>query len=434
MRSSGGITEARNEDGSWQSSGEVDSFQLLASLTEWPEQVTVWPDPENEPPFWGGLLGLVGYEAGRFVERKLELPYHLDEPEFYFLSAEKLILVDHQLEQSYLVLWSDQSKLPLTEALADNLIRSFAEQLLAPAPALAQEAPELSPLFEERFSRAEFVRLVEAAKEYIAAGEAYQIVLSNTLAATCEVDPLRAYDRLVRNNASPFHYLVEFGEAQTFVGASPETMLCGGPDKENGKQVKVAIRPVKGTYRRSEDAQEDRLLVQQLLGDSKELAEHLMLVDHERNDLGRVARVGSVQVHGLFSVESYQHLHHLISQVSAVLSPTENVVSALRACFPIGTLCGTPKVRAMELVCELEGEARGIFGGAIVTLSHRGQIDSCVAIRGASISPSGVVVKAGAGIVFDSLPDKEYEECRLKARSMLESLFGVSLIQAVSRQ
>lgn len=367
-------------------------------------------------PPTGGLLGFVGYDTSRYFDRfPRALPSPLT-PDLHFVSTGTILLGDRQEDVLYIVS-------PTGIVRSDHHSRrvGLLRQLLrAPAPRRYRCDP-LPPPYEQ-LKEDEFLEMVEKAKEYIRAGDIFQVVLANRFTVLATVDPCAVYDSLLDGNPSPYHFMFDF-PGGTYIGASPEAMLRGGSDRSGaGGPSTVAMRLVAGTYPSGPTPLSSREYASELTTDDKERAEHLMLVDHARNDIGRVAAIGSVIADDLFQVESYADVHHLVSQVSGTLRPGESVLSALRACFPIATLTGTPKIRAMEIIQELETPARGIFGGAACLIGDDGSIDSTVAIRAATCLPQRTIIDAGAGIVYDSSPPREYQECRLKARAVLRAL------------
>ncbi len=359
------------------------------------------------PPVCAGAFGFFGYDCGRRFERIRGAESRADEPDIFLLECPSLLVLDRERNE---ILVTSVPK--LGDAPAWDDIHDFLRSGAPAKSAAAQSTPAKLEL-EEKYSREEFSRRVSLAKEFICAGDIFQVVLGNTFTSPEPCDPLAAFDELREKNPSPFHFLVRFGE-DTLVGASPEVMLRGRKDSESGAST-ASMRLVAGTYPKGERLVDE---ARELGSDRKELAEHLMLVDHARNDLGRVSEIGGVEVKDLFSIESYADVHHIVSQVSGRLRPDENMLSALQSCFPIATLTGTPKIRAMEIIAELEGPSRGTFGGAVVALGVDGSIDSAVTIRSLITGPGGTKIRAGAGIVYDSVPEREYEECYWKARAV----------------
>ncbi len=390
---------------------------LELELSQRKRQLPEFTDSEstNMPSFIGGGLGFVGYDCGRYFERVAGAAGHPTEPEIFFLFTRSVIVFDYERDVVQLIVTDEPGW--LLETLRDRLAN--------PAEVLACVAEsQVTVSYKLQFSRTEFEARVQSALEYIRAGDVFQLVLGNTLQLDVSPNPLKLYATLKRLNPSPFHYFIRTGNS-CFVGASPETMLRGAEYlKESGEREKtVSMRLVAGTYPRGK--QPEKETIANFLADEKERAEHLMLIDHSRNDIGRVSQIGKVRVSDMFSIETYSDLHHLVSQVSGVLRAEETLLSALRSAFPISTLTGTPKIRAMEIIAELEGPSRGIFGGAVVMLGDNGVFDSGVLIRGASITPEGTTIKVGCGIVNDSIPEREFDECLWKAQAMLRSIGAV---------
>jgi anthranilate synthase component 1 len=259
----------------------------------------------------------------------------------------------------------------------------------------------------------EFLAMVERAKEYIAAGDAFQIVLSQRYSAPFALPSFALYRALRRTNPSPFLFHLDFG-GFALVGSSPELLV-------RVRDGEVTIRPLAGTRRRGATPAEDKRLEKELLTDPKERAEHLMLLDLGRNDVGRVSEIGSVRVTESFAVERYSHVMHMVSHVVGRLSEKHDVIDALLAGFPAGTLSGAPKVRAMQIIDELEKEKRGVYAGCVGYFSADGEMDSCIVLRTAVVKDGRIVVQAGAGIVADSDPQAEQDECGFKARALFKA-------------
>lgn len=272
--------------------------------------------------------------------------------------------------------------------------------------------------YDLKDSREIYEKKINKAKEYILNGDCFQIVLSNKILIKNNIDSLLTYSELKKINPSPYHFYLNYGSNKEIVGASPETYLKNSPPNYK----KLYMRLVAGTYARKSNNEEQK---EKLLTDKKEIAEHIMLVDHSRNDIGSFSSGNSVEVDRLFEIEEYESLNHIVSQVSGTLSNETQIHDALIKAFPISTLTGTPKVRAMEIIYELEEESRGIFGGSFALLGLDGLLDSCVAIRYALNEKDNnrTVIQVGSGIVYDSLPENEFNECLVKANSLLKSIF-----------
>jgi anthranilate synthase component 1 len=295
----------------------------------------------------------------------------------------------------------------------DRVLEKLARPLPAEPPLDARV--ESAPLeFRSSTTREQYAKMVERAREYIRAGDAFQVVPSQRLTARLDVDPLLVYRWLRVINPSPYMFFLRCDD-HLVLGASPEILVR----LDAGE---VTLRPIAGTYRRGKDEAEDLALERQLLADPKELAEHVMLVDLGRNDVGRVAEIGTVRVNEFQVIERYSHVMHIVSNVVGRLRPGLDAVDLLRASFPAGTVSGAPKVRAMEIIDELETTRRGLYGGAVGYLDARGNMDVCIAIR-TLLAKDGVVhVQAGGGVVADSDPDREYEESLHKARALLRAI------------
>lgn len=376
-------------------------------------------------PFQGGLVGAIGYDLIRLVERvRTPRPVAPDpgadaarraavatgEPVLALVAPTSVLVFDHVRRRAALLHAGSE-----TERLAVRA--QVVEALRGPVP----ETPsggDFSPI-EPVFSRDDFLQGVAAAQEHIAAGDCFQLVLSLRFAAACTVDPFEAYRALRLLNPSPYLFYVDLGGLQV-VGSSPEALV-----KLSGRDAE--LRPIAGTRPRGQDAAHDAALAQELLADPKELAEHVMLVDLARNDLGRVAEPGTVRVEPYRVIERYSHVMHTVSGVKGRLRGDVDALELLAASFPAGTLVGAPKVRAMELVDELEPAPRGLYGGTVGYLGvgpdgRPSGLDHAIAIRTMVFTPGACAWQAGAGIVADSVPEREYEECRAKAAALRAAL------------
>lgn len=367
------------------------------------------------PPLFGGAIGFIGYETVNCFE---ELPQPKSKPgtcESLFMLTDEMIIFDNMRHTLKVVVCArpDADTTPrqaYEKAVAK--IQILSERLKRPStPVTAPTVP--APELESNMTRPEFCKMIERAREYISDGEVIQIVLSQKFSAKCEVDPLQIYRALRLVNPSPYTFFLKLGDLR-LVGSSPETMV----KLENGR---ASVRPIAGTRKRGKNPQEDAVLEDELLQDEKERAEHLMLVDLGRNDLGRVAVPGSVQVKSFMNVERYSHVMHIVSDVEAMLSPDRDAFDLVRATFPAGTLSGAPKIRAMELINELEPTPRGVYGGAVGYFSYTGNLDLAITIRTLEIRDGRLFIQAGAGIVFDSEPEKEFEETLNKAAALFKA-------------
>ena len=377
-------------------------------------------DPDL-PPLSSGAVGFLGYDAVRLFE---EIPdRHPREgaiPDALFLKFEAVAAFDHARQR--LLLLTDLAPDDAGPAAAAEAARKASERLdrleafLAapdpPRPALARGAPPFSA--RPQAPPGSFLEQVGRAQEAIRDGEAYQIVLSQRWAGPLAIDPFEVYRALRMLNPSPYLFYLETREASVF-GASPEMLVrCRGSNLET--------RPIAGTARRGATPEEDAALAKSLLADPKERAEHVMLVDLSRNDLGRVSAIGSVRVPRYAAIEKYSHVQHIVSEVSGELASGRRATEALAACFPAGTLTGAPKIRAMELIDEWEPVRRGVYGGAVGYLDSAGNLDVAIAIRTAVVEAGVCRIQAGAGIVADSVPETEHRECEAKAEALFSAI------------
>jgi anthranilate synthase component 1 len=380
------------------------------------------PKIEGLPTLTGGLVGYMGYDAVRRLEKLPELSAKdLALPEITFILTSDLAVLDHSNGTIILIAnainW-DGSNERIDEAFNDAQARldRMQSELMQPISGNVSEIPAPSkPDFEINMQEKEFLSKVELAKEEIRAGEAFQIVLSQRFGIDTKADALDIYRMLRLNNPSPYMYLFRFEDGFDVVGSSPEALV-----KVTGKDVMV--HPIAGTRKRSASVEEDIRLGEELLADPKERAEHLMLVDLGRNDLGRVCTAGSVEVVDFMHIERYSHVMHIVSTVIGELAEDKAPIDVLFSVFPAGTLSGAPKPRAMEIIETLEPTRRALFGGAIGYFDFTGNIDACIAIRTALIHKGKAYVQAGAGIVADSDPRSEYEETLNKAAAVLGAI------------
>ena len=366
------------------------------------------------PRFLGGLVGCFGYETVRYIEKKLDRaakPDNLRTPDILLLLSEQLVVLDNLSGKLYLVVYAD----PATEdafARAQQRLQELLWMLRQPV-VVPPEAPAAPKRHSLEFSREAFIAAVERAKRYIVDGDIMQVVLSQRMSLPFSVSPLSLYRALRALNPSPYMFYFDFGSFHV-VGASPEILVR----LESGM---VTVRPIAGTRPRGTTREQDVLLEQDLLGDPKERAEHVMLMDLGRNDVGRVAKTGSVRVTETMAIERYSHVMHIVSNVEATLKDGMDAMAVLKATFPAGTVSGAPKVRAMEIIDELEPTRRGIYAGAVGYLGFNGDMDLAIAIRTAVVKEGKLYVQAGAGIVADSIPENEWTETTNKARALLRA-------------
>ncbi|MDH7601149.1 MAG: anthranilate synthase component I [Armatimonadota bacterium] len=372
-------------------------------------------DPDL-PRFCGGAVGFIGYDMVRFFEK---LPDNavddLNLPDCFFVFTDTLLIFDHVKHRIRVVcnarVGNDPDK-SYDEAVAkiDSVVQLLTEPIV---PSESRSQVAASPI-SSNFTRQDFERAVRKCKDYIAAGDAIQIVLSQRFKTDVLADSFDVYRALRSLNPSPYMYYLNYDNI-TLIGSSPEILVT----EERGK---VTVRPIAGTRRRGLTEEEDKQLEQELLRDEKELAEHIMLVDLGRNDIGRVCQYGSVQVTELMTIERYSHVMHIVSNVVGRLRVDADQFDLLRACFPAGTVSGAPKVRAMEIIDELEPTRRGVYAGCTGYFSYSGDMDMCITIRTILMLGNTAYVQAGAGIVADSDPAREYDETVNKAMALTKAI------------
>ena len=373
------------------------------------------------PPFTAGAVGYFSYDVVRQLEKIGERAKDdLSLPDCELMFFDRLLAFDHLRHQIHIVASADVSQ-ESPRAAYDRAVRDIAalERKLAAglSPAMwrkAAKTPQAKLKIHAGTTRPKFMRSVERGKEYIAAGDIFQVVLSQRLDFVPGVEPFDLYRALRQVNPSPYLYFLRMGETQ-ILGSSPEMLV-----RVTGR--KLEYRPIAGTHPRGRDDAEDQRLAQQMLSDEKERAEHVMLVDLGRNDLGRVSEYGSVKVKDLMYVERYSHVMHLVSALEGTLRKDLGALDAFAACFPAGTLSGAPKVRAMQIIEELEPVRRGIYGGSVLYADFAGNLDSCIGIRTMVMQGKHAYLQAGAGIVADSDPASEYQESMNKAQALLRAV------------
>ncbi|MEM8498723.1 MAG: anthranilate synthase component I [Pseudomonadota bacterium] len=399
----------------------------LESVRQFREQYRV-PDLDGLPIFHGGLVGYFAYDAARYAEptlddgseRLIDKPDELQNPDVLLMLADEIIVFDNLSGTLKIVVMCDpgvdgayqQGQARLAELCGE--LRDA--QLSVKDIPLQQRDEALSDsagFTSSSFQRDDYEAAVERIKEYILAGDCMQVVLSQRLSAEFNAEPIDLYRALRLLNPSPYMYFLDLGDFQ-IVGSSPEILARLQDDT-------VTVRPIAGTRRRGRSEAEDMAMEQELLSDPKELAEHLMLIDLGRNDVGRIAATGTVALTEKMIVERYSHVMHIVSKVSGQLLEQHDAVDVLKACLPAGTLSGAPKIRAMEIIDELEPCKRGIYGGAVGYISWQGDMDTAIAIRTAVIQDKRIYLQAGAGIVADSEAALEWQECMNKASAIFKA-------------
>jgi anthranilate synthase component 1 len=374
------------------------------------------------PRFCGGLAGYFGYDTVRHIEKKLQAscpPDTLGCPDILLLQCEELAVIDNLSGKLYLIVYADPA-LPEAFANAKKRLRGLKEQLQYSVSAPVVKPSQGYPA-EREFPKAQYIAAVERAKELIAGGDFMQVQVGQRIKKRYTESPLSLYRALRSLNPSPYMYYYHFGDFHV-VGASPEILVrqekivIDGVDSE-----KITIRPLAGTRPRATSPEADKAAEQELINDPKERAEHVMLIDLARNDIGRIAQTGSVKVTEAFAVERYSHVMHIVSNVEGVLKEGMSNMDVLKATFPAGTLTGAPKVHAMELIDQLEPSKRGLYGGACGYLSFAGDMDVAIAIRTGIIKDQTLYVQAAAGVVADSVPELEWKETEAKARALLRA-------------
>ena len=395
----------------------LDDVEPLEALKAHMARYIPVPDPAL-PRFFGGAVGYIGYDAvAQFEKVPLSDQPGLGWPDMIFSITDTIIIFDHVRHSMKIVAnaWiKDDPEAAYDQAL--TRIDTISGYLSTAVPMYVLDAhAEPEPVTCRSNTDPEtFTAAVDRAKEYIRAGDVIQVVLSQRFEADCDAVPLDVYRALRSVNPSPYMFCLDFGD-RAMVGSSPEIHVrC-----EEGR---IEVRPIAGTRPRSADPEQDVALEKELLADPKERAEHIMLVDLGRNDIGRVCTYGTVQVPELMVIERYSHVMHIVSDVTGKLARGRDAYDVLRATFPAGTVSGAPKVRAMEIIAELETARRGAYAGAVAYIGFTGNLDSCITIRTVQLEPGRAYVQAGAGIVADSDPRKEFEETQNKARGMVKAL------------
>ena len=389
----------------------------LAEIETLRKQYNV-PRLPQMPEFSGGLVGYFGFETIAYIESKLEQdrPDRLGLPDVLLMLSEEVAVFDNLKGRLYLIVHADPSQ-PQAYARAQRRLDELAFRLRRAGPSYPEVLDPKSLAekdFKSTFTRDEYCALVEKAKEYIRAGDIFQVVPSQRLSVPFRARPVDVYRALRALNPSPYMYFLDLGATQ-IVGSSPEILV-------RLKKGKVVLRPIAGTRPRGKTREEDLALESELLADPKERAEHLMLIDLGRNDVGRVSETGTVKLTESFVIERYSHVMHIVSQVEGDLRDGLNYMDVLKATFPAGTVSGAPKIRALEIIQELEPHKRNIYAGAIGYIGWWGDADTAIAIRTAVIQDGQLHVQAGGGVVFDSDPAAEWEETMNKGRALFRAV------------
>ena len=396
---------------------EVHEGNPLDTIADYQKRFKVALRP-GLPRFCGGLAGYFGYDAVRYIEPKLAATQKtggIDTPDILLLQCEELAVIDNLSGRLYLIVYANPAE-PEAFSKAKRRLAALSDKLhySVTAPQVKRGA---SHSVEREFAKADYLAAVVRAKEYIAAGDMMQVQVGQRLRKRYTESPLSLYRALRSLTPSPYMYFYDMGDFQ-IVGASPEILVR---QEHTPEGEKITIRPLAGTRPRGATPEQDLQLEQELRADPKERAEHVMLIDLARNDIGRIARTGSVKVTEAFAVERYSHVMHIVSNVEGILNEGMSSLDVLRATFPAGTLTGAPKVRAMEIIDELEPVKRGIYGGACGYLSFAGDMDVAIAIRTGIVKDGTLYVQAAAGVVADSVPELEWKETEAKARALIRA-------------
>ena len=382
------------------------------------------PNLEHLPRFHGGYVGFFAYESSQYAEAKIAMlpekgsKFAEHMPDIMLVKAEKLIVFDN-LNNSTQIIFNACLQ-SMTYEFACSQLDEIENLISKPISLEVDNFKEITNTFEfhSNFTKAEYLAAVSTIKNYIAEGDVMQVVLAQDFSANFDLDPFDLYKAIRELNPSPYMYYLNLDECQ-IVGASPEILV-------RLENQEVTLRPMAGTRKRGKNLAEDKSNQSELLNDPKEIAEHLMLIDLGRNDVGRVSEIGSVKVTAKMIVEKYSHVMHIVSNVVGRLISGLNYFDVLKAALPAGTLSGAPKIRAMEIIHELEPSSRGIYGGAIGYIGWNGNMDTAIAIRTAVIKDKTIHVGAGAGVVADSVPENEWLECRQKSKVFMDAMEMIS--------
>lgn len=419
----GGVIQIQHADGAQESVQTTDPFAFIRDF-----QSAFQVPPANEvpalPKFTGGLVGYFGYDTVRYIEPRLSHVPEADPiglPDFWFMVSDTVVVFDNLRDTLSIITHADSRE---PNAYTEAQARLQAVEAALALPVSLKAVPHTAPVFVSHSGDEKFKTDVTRIQEYIKAGDVMQVVPSQRMSSPFDGDPLSVYRALRHLNPSPYMFLVDgetladkAGESKAFhlVGSSPEILTRLEGDT-------VTVRPLAGTRPRGKTPEEEAALEADLLADGKEIAEHLMLIDLGRNDVGRVSQIGKVRVTEQMVIEKYSHVMHIVSNVEGKVRPELDALDVFKATFPAGTLSGAPKIRAMEIIDELEPVKRGVFGGAVGYLGWHGEMDMAIAIRTAVIAGGQVHVQAGAGVVADSVPASEWNETLIKARAVIKAV------------
>lgn len=377
---------------------------------------------DNLPPFWGGFVGYIAYDVVHFYEPIPDKkPDTLKLPDLFFFLSDEVVVFDNVKKTIKIIvsaILEDKKDIKQIYTETVNRINSIEEKLcreikLKRIPVIDLKSVDIKD-WKSNFKKEDFLKVVEKSKFYIKEGDIIQVVISQRFHKKLKTDPINVYRAVRSINPSPYLFYLDFRDIK-LIGSSPEILVT----VKNGK---ILTKPIAGTRPRGKTKEEDEKLAKELLGDEKERAEHLMLVDLARNDVGKVAKSGTVKVDKFMYIEHYSHVMHIVSDVSGVLREDMHPLDVLKSVFPVGTVSGAPKVRAMQIIEEFEPEKRGPYAGAVGYVSFDGNIDTAIAIRTAVVRNDDIYIQAGAGIVADSVPEKEYEETVNKAKAMIKAV------------
>ena len=378
------------------------------------------PNLDDLPRFYGGYVGFFAYESAQYAEKKISrLPQKNSKfsdhmPDVLLVKADQLIIFDN-LTNSIRIIFNANLR-NMSYSFAQARLNEIENLILNSTVNQVEKFSEITNTsgFESNFSKEEYLQAVKKVKHYIEEGDVMQVVLAQDFSANFDKDPFELYKAIRKLNPSPYMYFLNLGEFQ-IVGASPEILV-------RLENEEVTLRPIAGTRVRGNNLEEDKFNEEELLNDPKEIAEHLMLIDLGRNDVGRVSEIGTVNVTEKMIIEKYSHVMHIVSNIVGRLQTGLTSFDVLKAALPAGTLSGAPKIRAMEVINELEPSSRGIYGGAIGYIGWNGNMDTAIAIRTAVIKDNKIHVGAGAGVVADSVPENEWEECKQKSKVFVDAM------------